>query len=329
MDTEMSIKFINKLKNFRAGWGYEIGLKKQIYLKLTKSLDEIVDKEVQKLFVKQLIEMILNPESESFDITIEEILSDPEHSKTRFIESLKDLMISPTHADKINKLWVPISKSLQSLDEHTQIAFLKCSFDLIKTLNLQESLSFKTVILEIHNLIGSKDPFTQLKIFNQLNQMEISQTIFSQALKTPETVNIQEYLEIEAEKWFMEKIREGKTEDLSQLFFYANAPFTQQLAKKLLNSEGLSPKDFLPIILSKNYVSSFQQDFLITVFHTSKFSYDYDYLGRFLGDLLNLRPSYFLHILNRTNGILAKLKFSTAMRQELYPMSYIKQLSAN
>jgi hypothetical protein len=308
MDTEMSIRFINKLKNFKACWGYEIGLKKQIYLKLIKFLDVIIDEEVQKLFVKQVMEMILNPESESFDITIEEILSDDNLNQTRFIESLKDLIISSPHPDKINKLWVPISKSLQSLDEYTQIAFLKCSFDLIKTLNLQESLSFKTVILEINKLIGSKDAFTQLSIFNQLKQMEISQTIFSQALKTPETVNIQEYLEIEAEKWLMEKVREGKTEDLSWSFSYITPQFLQQFAKKLLNSDGLSPKNFLQIILSKNYVSSVQQDFLITVFHTSKFSYDYDYLGRFLGDLLNLRPLYFSHIFEQNKRYISKAK---------------------
>lgn len=149
-------------------------------------------------------------------------------------------------------------------------------------------------------------------MFNALKSTEIyeeiSETIFAQALKTPETVNIQEYLEIEAEKWLMEKVREGKTEDLSRSFSYITPQFLQQFAKKLLNSDGLSPKNFLQIILSKNYVSSVQQDFLITVFHTSKFSYDYDYLGRFLGDLLNLSPLYFSHIFEQNKRYISKAK---------------------
>ena len=301
MDTEMSIRFINKLKNFKACWGYEIGLKKQIYLKLTKSLDKIVDKEAQKLFVKQLIEMILNPESESFDITIEEILSDHELNKTNFIESLKDLMISFPHADKINKLWIPISKSLQSLDENTQIAFLKCSFDLIKTLNLQESLSFKTVILEINKLIESKDPSEQLQMFNALKSMEISKTIFVQALKIHEPDNIHDYLEIQATKWFIDKIHQGmETSKFLDLCSYMERSLQQKLVIALFNSPQLSPRDVVSLIYLPLRDVDVQRTFLIELFNNSKTAFNYSNLGMCLERLLELTPPFFA-LINQSN----------------------------
>lgn len=206
---EMLIKLINKLKNSTSLREYEIPLKKQIYLKLANSLNKIANPVEKNLFIKHLIKLVSNPGI--IKITIEEILSSQfEHNKRNFMSGVKDLIIFYRDADTLKEIWVQLSKLLPSFNSFTQIQFLKFSFEIIKILKLGKSPSFSPVISEIIKLIKTKDPLEQMEMFNALKSMEISKTIFAQALKIQEPDSIQNYLEKKATEWFMERIPQDK-----------------------------------------------------------------------------------------------------------------------
>jgi hypothetical protein len=217
----MLIKLINKLKNSTSLREYEIPLKKQIYLKLANSLNKIANPVAKNLFIKHLIKLVSNPGI--IKITIEEILSSQfEHNKRNFMSGVKDLIIFYRDADTLKEIWVQLSKLLPSFNSFTQRQFLKFSFEIIKILKLGESSSFSPVISEIIKLIKTKDPLEQIKMFNELKSMEISKTIFAQALKIQEPDSIQNYLEKKATEWFMERIPQDKESIRIQISFLEN-----------------------------------------------------------------------------------------------------------
>ena len=195
MDNEMLRKFISEVKDLTSWKEYENTLQKQIYLKVANSLSEIENKEVQKLFVKQLIETALDPEITG--ITIEKILSHKnESSKIDFMEGTMRLMIASPHNDEINEIWIQISKLLPSFTNIEQLMFLVYSFDL----KLQESSSFKPVILGINKFINSMNPINQLELFNKLKSMkDISKIIFLQTFNLSDSENIHNHLEVKAQ----------------------------------------------------------------------------------------------------------------------------------
>lgn len=286
------------------------------------------NKKLPELFIKKLIEIILSPESESFGITTEEDVSyQNEFSKIDFMKNIKDVIVSSPSIDGISKIWIQISQSLQKFEKESQIMFLECLFDIKEIL---EPI-FKPVILEINKLINSKDPLTQLEMFDKLKQTKTSKIIFSQALKLSETHNIHYHLDMKAEKWFIEQIHEGTIpENFKVALYKENLSTVQRLFFRvytfsaLLNSQKVSPKDFLPIIFSTiTRTPVFETAFLISVFHNSKCSFDYNYLGMVMEVLLKLHPSYFSRVFERNIRYIDKAKIfysheSGAISDELY-----------
>ncbi|MCC8461404.1 MAG: hypothetical protein LN545_05405 [Candidatus Megaira endosymbiont of Carteria cerasiformis] len=292
MDNAMLRKFISEVKDLTSWKEYENTLQKQIYLKVANSLSEIENKEVQKLFVKQLIETALDPEITG--ITIEKILSHKnESSKIDFMEGTMRLMIASPHNDEINEIWIQMSKLLPSFTNIEQLMFLVYSFDL----KLQESSSFKPVILGINKFINSMNPINQLELFNKLKSMkDISKIIFLQTFNLSDSENIHNHLEVKAQTWLLEKIREGLTlEEFRELFSPTKTSFKQKFITKIFNSEDLSAIDLLPFMtpFTSNKYRDTQRTFLIETFSRLP-SYGKDFtLGKFLEKLLELRPFFF------------------------------------
>ncbi|MBM3466929.1 MAG: hypothetical protein FJX70_03735 [Alphaproteobacteria bacterium] len=297
MDKEMLLKFISEVKNFTSYKGYEIGLKKQIYLKIAESLATIRDKEAQKLFVKQLIETVLY--SENISIVIKEILSHKNKiSKIDFMEGTMKLMVASPHNDEINEIWVQISKLLPSFTIDEQLMFLAYSFDLIDILKLQESLSFKPVVLEIKKFINRMNPINQLELFNKLKSMDISKIIFSQALNLSDSINVHNYLEEQAQEWLIGQVKE-KTIDFNftQVLASQESSFIQKFISKLFTSEN-SISLLMTALPYMHFFINFsnegpQRTFLIETFSRLP-SYGKDStLGTVLEKLLELRPFFF------------------------------------
>jgi hypothetical protein len=321
MDKEMLRKFISEVNDLTSWKEYENTLQKQIYLKVANSLSKIENKEVQKLFVKQLIETALDPEITG--ITIEKILSHKnESSKIDFMEGTMRLMIASPHNDEINEIWIQISKLLPSFTNIEQLMFLVYSFDL----KLQESSSFKPVILGINKFINSMNPINQLELFNKLKSMkDISKIIFLQTFNLSDSENIHNHLEVKAQTWLLEKIREGLTsEEFRELFSLTETSFKQKFITKIFNSKDLSAIDLLPFMtpFTSNKHPDIQRTFLIEIFHNSN-SYDEDYYGTLLKDLLTLQPSYFSGISPENHKYVNKVKIfelhkAEAVSDELY-----------
>jgi hypothetical protein len=289
---KMLLKFISEVKNFTSCKGYEIGLKKQIYLKLTKSLDKIVDKEAQKLFVKQLIETVLD--SENISIVIKEILSHKNKiNKIDFMEETMKLMVTSPHNNEINEIWIQISKLLPSFTIDEQLMFLAYSFDLIDILKLQESLSFKPVVLEINKFINRMNPINQLELFNKLKSMDISKIIFSQALNLSDSINVHNYLEEKAQEWLIGKVKE-KTIDFNftQVLASQESSFIQKFISKLFTSEN-SISLLMTALPNMHFLINIAHEVPQRTFLIETFSRPPSYLGTVLEKLLELRPSFF------------------------------------
>jgi predicted transcriptional regulator len=326
MDNEMLRKFISGVKDLTSWKEYENTLQKQIYLKVANSLSEIENKEVQKLFVKQLIETALDPEITG--ITIEKILSHKnESSKIDFMEGTMRLMSASPHNDEINEIWVQISKLLPSFTNFEQLMFLAYSFDLIDILKLQEPSSFKPVILEINKFINSMNPINQLELFNKLKSMkDISKIIFSQALNLSDSINAHNHLEVEAETWLLEKIRKGLTlQEFGELFSPAEISFKQKFITKIFNSKDMSAIDLLPFMtpFTSNNYPDIQRTFLIETFSRLPYYKKDCALGKFLEKLLELKPFFFCEINPANSKHVDKFKIfelhkAEAVSDELY-----------
>ncbi len=327
MDKEMLVKFISKIPILGGCWErYKIALQKEIYLKIAESLSKIKDKEVQKLFVKQLIETALDPEITG--ITIKEILSHKnEISKIDFMEETMKLMVASPHNDEINEIWVQISKLLPSFTNFEQLMFLAYSFDLIDILKLQEPSSFKPVILEINKFINSMNPINQLELFNKLKSMkDISKIIFSQALNLSDSINAHNHLEVEAETWLLEKIRKGLTlQEFGELFSSTEISFKQKFITKIFNSKDMSTIDLLPFMtpFTSNNYPDIQRTFLIETFSRLPYYKKDCALGKFLEKLLELKPFFFCEINPANSKYVGKFKIfelhkAEAVSDELY-----------
>jgi hypothetical protein len=238
------------------------------------------------------------------------------------MEGTMRLMIASPHNDEINEIWIQISKLLPSFTNIEQLMFLVYSFDL----KLQESSSFKPVILGINKFINSMNPINQLELFNKLKSMkDISKIIFLQTFNLSDSENIHNHLEVKAQTWLLEKIREGLTsEEFRELFSLTETSFKQKFITKIFNSKDLSAIDLLPFMtpFTSNKHPDIQRTFLIEIFHNSN-SYDEDYYGTLLKDLLTLQPSYFSGISPENHKYVNKVKIfelhkAEAVSDELY-----------
>ena len=300
MDKEMLLTFISQVKDLPGWKKYEIILQKEIYLSIAESLSKIKDKEVQKIFAKQLTQTVLNPET--VEITIEKILScGNQLSKIDFIKSAMHIIILSPNPDEMIKIWVQISKSLQTFTESEQEMFIESSCDLITSLNLQENSLFKPVMPEIYKLINSMNPIKQLELFNKLKSMEISKTIFSQALAF-DSKTVKEYLEMKVEGWLIEQIKaEISSTDFSIVFKTLETPFQQQFITKLFTEKNAYTlgMDALPYIVcfASSAYSELQRTFLtksFSSFHTTRNNVTF---GSFLEELLEINSTFFADVL--------------------------------
>lgn len=301
MDKEMLLTFISKVKNLPGWKKYEIILQKEIYVSIAESLSKIKDKEVQKIFAKQLIHTVLSPET--IEITIEKILScGNQLSKIDFIKSAMHIIILSPNPDEMIKIWVQISKSLQSFTESEQEMFIESSCGLITSLNLQETSLFEPVMPEIQKLINSMNPIKQLELFNKLKSMEISKTIFSQALAFSESKTVKEHLEIKVERWLIDQIKEKiSPSDFGIAFGNLEIPFQQKFITKLFAEENVYTlgMEALPYIVwfANSAHSELQMTFLTKSFSSFQTTRNNVNFGSFLEGLLEINSMFFCDIL--------------------------------